>query len=424
LIDLTFPQVEEGDVDQQLGRLNEVTNTMRLAIEILREAVGENTEHIGDLHQRTSAKGVEVDEAIDYCRAQLNTLREKMSQGPHVDLLALKREIDMLRREFVSLDQQRAVAEKVRQTGRHPDRKLSDKMVPKLSIPDQPPETLIKSPPPDIFGVPTIEEKPLPQLIEPPQPQPPQPQKMAHTARQEEIEEDTPEFATPVSIRSTKSQGPMRPVQFRVLRSTPKLELAPSSSSIPSAEMLQVDLEARVDSAIKMSIGGFLDRARNEIIKEVQGQLKVVNGIATKIDSKIDRDFVERMFNKIRVVIGELKHRIDQTQGTIMDWITREELREVLEKFAEHLATVKDTAGAKSKYRCLLCGKPRSHLAGMILTPALDEFDDFARPKETEKRGSRPNTRVGSAHTDRPMRSGTARPRDVIQLLKADAMLG
>jgi hypothetical protein len=335
----------------------------------------------------------------------------------------------MLRREFVSIDQQKAVTEKLRQTARRSDVRPSGRPVPRLSIPESPPEPPTQEPSSDSFGIPGIEgtlSPPPPRPPPPPiqQPSPPQSPKTSAPCARQENEEQPPEPATPSSIRSVISRERVKPLQIRVLRSAPKLDGQPSGSSIPPAEISQADLEAKVDSAVRMSIGGFLDRVRNEIVKEVQTQLKVVDAIATKIDSKIDRDFVERMFNKIRVVVGELKNRIDQTQGTFMDWITREELHEVLEKFAEQLASVKDTAGTKSKYRCLLCGKPRSHLAGMILAPALDEFDDFARPKEKEKKASRPNTRGGSAHTDRPTRSGTSAPRDVVQLLKADAMLG
>jgi hypothetical protein len=338
----------------------------------------------------------------------------------------LKRDIGRLRREFVSLEQQKAVTEKPRQTARRSDIRTSARTVPRLSIPDTPPEVPTEVPSSHDVAVPDIEETPRPAPappIEPPPPPPPSPELSARQARQE-IEEETPESPTPVSIRSMKSREPMKPLQIQLLKSAPRLDAYPSSSSMPPTEISQADLDARVDSAVRISIGGFLERTRNETVKEVQSQLKVVNAIATKIDSKIDRDFVERMFNKIRVVVGELKNRIDQAQGTFMDWITREELHEVLEKFAEQLANVKDTAGAKSKYRCLLCGKPRSHLAGMIFTPGLDEFEDFARPQEKEKKGSRPNTRRESAHTGRPRKAGMAAPRDVVQLLKADAMLG
>jgi hypothetical protein len=185
---------------------------------------------------------------------------------------------------------------------------------------------------------------------------------------------------------------------------------------VSSIELAQADLEARVDSAVRLSIGGFLERVRNEVIKEVQSKLKVVDSVSTKIDAKIDRDFVERMFNKVRIVVGELKTKIDDIQCTFMGWVTREELTEVLEKFAQQLAEVKDTAGAKSKYRCLLCGKPRTHVAGMFVSPPADDSED-ENDKPTEKPPPVPR---GSAQADRKRKVGVARPRDVVQLLMTE----
>jgi hypothetical protein len=117
-----------------------------------------------------------------------------------------------------------------------------------------------------------------------------------------------------------------------------------------------------------------------------------------------------------------LKNKIDQVQCTFMSWVTKEELHEVLDKFAEEIAIVKDTAGAKSKYTCLLCGKPRTHVSGMIRTSASDDGEEDELPKS----GSRPAAGTGRPNTATPrLRMPTDRPkrphpRDVVQLVCLD----
>jgi hypothetical protein len=197
----------------------------------------------------------------------------------------------------------------------------------------------------------------------------------------------------------------------------------PHPLALPFPDVSQADLEARADAVVRATVSGYLERFRVEVLREVQLKLKVVDTVISKIDTKIDRDFVERMFNKFRVVVGEVKSKVDQVQCTLMSWVTREELKEVLEKFAEQLAEVKDTAGAKSRYRCLLCGKPRTHLSGMIVGAGLEEID-----AEKPKKSARPATATPRVTT--PLEAtrvvGTARPppRDVIQLLTAEPHIG
>ena len=111
----------------------------------------------------------------------------------------------------------------------------------------------------------------------------------------------------------------------------------------------------------------FLERAKTETQKEVQNSLKVVDQISTKIDQKIDRDFVERMFNKFRIAMNELNEKMENLQCSFLEWVTRDELEMVLQNFVKVVSDVKDTAASKSKYNCLLCGRPRQHLAGMMV---------------------------------------------------------
>ena len=271
-----------------------------------------------------------------------------------------------------------------------------------------------------------------------------------------ELESDS----VPSSNKSSSKPSPMQSQKFEEPKSTPKediedtgIELTPNQNVIveqqkpkfqekvirilrkPSKQAIissplpqevpqisQKEIEEKVDAAIKASISGFLDRAKAESQKEVANGLKVLNPVIAKIDTKIDRDYVDRMYNKFRVIIKELKDKIDQMQTTFLGWVTREEMMEVLQNFVSELHEVKDTAVGQSKYRCLLCGKPRSHIAGMIITnPSISEEEDFH--ENVSEQISRPRTSIKSPKLSKPIQNDAKRiktpapARNVIQLL-------
>ena len=189
-----------------------------------------------------------------------------------------------------------------------------------------------------------------------------------------------------------------------------------TASQVMNAPIYTIDdIQEKVDIAIKSSISGFLERSKAESVKEVEKALKIVDQVTSKIDQKIDREFVERLFNKFRVVISDLKDKIDQIQSTFLGWVTRDELQQVLEKFIEQLQEVKDTAGGSSKYRCLLCGRPRTHISGMIVGDALNSYENDDDNDNYENEPIPKNYKKISSRVQTP--TTPKRPRDVIQLL-------
>jgi hypothetical protein len=217
--------------------------------------------------------------------------------------------------------------------------------------------------------------------------------------------------ATP---RNLKAERPRRD-EIRIVQ-TKVRDPNPPMVQVPIITQSEIDEKVRV--SITATLAGFLDRARGELMKEVQTRLKVVDLISSKIDGKIEREFVERLFNNFRAVITELKTKIEDVQSTFMGWITREELQQVLERFAESLAEIKDTAGGSSKYKCLLCGQPRTHVSGMIMHNTGMFEDDMQM--EGEQVIIVPKPRPNSPVFAKAKRSIVPPPRNVLQLLTPD----
>jgi hypothetical protein len=150
---------------------------------------------------------------------------------------------------------------------------------------------------------------------------------------------------------------------------------------------------------------------------EAQAVQKTVDTVLSKMDEKINRDFVERMFNKFRVMIGDINEKLENVQCSFLEWVTRDELELVLQKFVGVVRNVNDAAATKGKFNCLLCGRPREHLAGVSLLqgpplPTSRSDDGGARSKKPGRKY--PESDLSEFH--RLERTGPA-PQSVVQFL-------
>lgn len=189
-------------------------------------------------------------------------------------------------------------------------------------------------------------------------------------------------------------------------------------------------IEDKVSMVARKSVSILVDKARTEMKEQTKQVQKTVDQVISLIDIKIDREFVERMFNKFRVMVNEINEKIDNLQCSFLEWVTRDELEMVLQKFAGVVADVKDAAATKTKYNCLLCGRPRQHLAGMLTTDS--HYKPARSSSKTSVKGSRKlstampptvpanSTISNDQSSETSKRSKTAlggQPHDVVQFL-------
>lgn len=85
------------------------------------------------------------------------------------------------------------------------------------------------------------------------------------------------------------------------------------------------------------------------------------------MDQKTDRDSVERMFNKFRVILTDLNEKIENQQCSFLERVTRDELELVLLKFTAGVGDVQDSALVHASYECFVCGRKRLQVARMLI---------------------------------------------------------
>jgi hypothetical protein len=205
----------------------------------------------------------------------------------------------------------------------------------------------------------------------------------------------------------------------------------PQRSLVPDQpQALSEDMEDRITIMARKVTTLVADHAKSEMKHQTVQMEKAVEKVMSVLDQKIDRDFVERMFNKFRVMLSDINEKVDNIQCSFLEWVTRDELETVLQRFAGIVADVRDSAAARtSNYDCLLCGRPRSHVAGMVIKEHMPPIAD-SRPR-TAVLNPKSRKKPPPLLTNSPIvteREATPAlqppPRDVVELLTTPSPSG
>ena len=240
---------------------------------------------------------------------------------------------------------------------------------------------------------------------------------LAGIGTDEELESPPPE-----DIKEKRTKVIFDDRQIRIGGRSP----APMPSQISSEDeenlypQLQQELiEEKVGKEARKVIAGLSVSIQENVENKLAEMQKEVDKAVNLIDNKIDRTFVEKMFNKFRIMMKEINDKIDTLQVSFLDWVTRDELEMVLQRFMNILNNKSDSAGTTSKFTCLLCGRPKDHLSGM-LNEAVQPLPMPASKPRTAVRTSSQVSRSMTSHKKAPQTkpsSPTKQPRNLVELL-------
>lgn len=133
----------------------------------------------------------------------------------------------------------------------------------------------------------------------------------------------------------------------------------------------QTDFPVQVVQAPPVDEAAILEKLRNELdfdgIKKAFKQFSEEHAAAmSALDRKIDREYVERLFDKFRVLVHGLNERVKELANVNGDYATREDVA-LLAQILKKLPSGKRPATALKKGPgCLFCGKSRGAIVGEI----------------------------------------------------------
>jgi hypothetical protein len=138
---------------------------------------------------------------------------------------------------------------------------------------------------------------------------------------------------------------------------------------VPQIEALNAALEYKIQQA--------LDRSQHveELVKQ-----------------KVDKEFVNDFFRRIRLTVTELKQQIDGLKDQVPDRVTHEELRDMATELYASLSPDQPAAAGAVSYKCLFCGQVRGGVSGMITDSTV--ADSLGEPPKTRCGGKVGSTLV------------------------------
>lgn len=409
---------DNSEIERVVRRQNDTVSTIRLISDGLVDKFNQFEQKYNQFVAQMGMKNLEVSQQLDQIQAQMGRIPEMITTDPAFTKLMepLKAKIQKLTERVTSLETKHApVHSALYEMLAKDNLSPTEPQTPtETRSPDTEMDDLIKSGAATSFREKNFTTTTSSKIVD-----------IQKEKKELAIsEEDVPVKFAPhtVDIPKQKIETQIKIIHKPDRKNAELLAALQNAQAQPSVS--QEEIQERVDAAIRNTLAGFIDRVKKTVAEQIEEGLKPVHKVQAMIETKIDRDFVERMFNKFRVLVGELKERVDNSQLNFQNWITREELEEVLNRFALTLQEVKDTAGVSSKYKCLLCGRPRTHLAGMIVSSPRDDEEESSNngsarnEPETPKRSStaKTKTRLPKAPNSirRPM--SHAMPRDIVQM--------
>lgn len=168
------------------------------------------------------------------------------------------------------------------------------------------------------------------------------------------IETKAPKKIESVKIVISEKKSPNKP---SMTKSEPKKE---SKIPHPAVRPKQINNNNNIPTPT-------VDKA---VIEEITSMLDAFHRdkdeLMTAVDHKVDRELVEKIFNKFRVITNEINERLKILTKVAENSVPKEEFEKIIQILA-HLPEMSDnTSAMKKSGHCLFCGKERTKVTGEI----------------------------------------------------------
>jgi len=152
---------------------------------------------------------------------------------------------------------------------------------------------------------------------------------------------------------------PQQKVEVRMIAPPrrPSVENSPRVVTVTKAELSDTEV-TRIKNLIKN------DLSFDDAIDFLRENLKKNQEILSSIDRKVDKEFIERLFDKFRELISSLHERIDEISSNLKNYSTKGELNNVIEKCGEIHKRLNQSVAVKKGSNCLFCGRSKTSLIG------------------------------------------------------------
>lgn len=399
-------------VDRKLDNLQSDINNQREQVRILRNAIVEVRDHLQDLArkihdnddrislpsfdlaltQSTEKMQSHTDDTIRGLRKRLEQSNKQLSS----DVLGVKQEIFDMKKAINDLaeNQKTIIAKALAGGGRisknqslfihniNTGGNSSQTSLHEMQVPQGPGPVKAEKPPAEYQEPPSllkITSLKLPALGQPPDANKaplisaPDSGKSSSTApaNSPRVKEEarTPAISQQPSTGTINKSPQKEPVSLLPPMTFPPTQTteAPKNPMISQVPQPVQDLTVlNVPNSIDKEVLQLILDVRTQLMLQVDNNTQRLNELESKADSYVDKEYVSKFYTKMRIVITETHDQVEQIKNKEPDRVTKEDLHRAMEDLYAALAKDESTSGGTQSYRCLLCGRPKTAISGMI----------------------------------------------------------
>jgi peptidoglycan hydrolase CwlO-like protein len=153
----------------------------------------------------------------------------------------------------------------------------------------------------------------------------------------------------------------------------------------PVPQQIEELLVLTPNDEIEARIVNLLIDIRTQLQLQLDHNTTRLNAIEPQIEAFVDKDYVQKFFRKIRFAITELAEQVAVVRQALPERVTKAELEEVAGDLFRSFTQESETSGGSVSMRCLLCGRPKAAVSGMIRDTRVAEA--LGDPPETSVAG-------------------------------------
>jgi hypothetical protein len=165
----------------------------------------------------------------------------------------------------------------------------------------------------------------------------------------------------------------------------------------PSRPLLR-PVKQQIEELLVMTPNDEIEARMLHLIIDIRSQLQLqvdqnttrLNALDVAFPTLVDRDYVAKFFSKVRATLNEISNQITVVRQSIPDRVTKSEMQDSLEEVVRFVTQGNETSGGATSYKCLLCGREKKAIAGMISDARVAEA--LGDPPEAIAGLSRPNS--------------------------------
>lgn len=164
------------------------------------------------------------------------------------------------------------------------------------------------------------------------------------------------------------------------LPSSVKLE-GPSSFMNPVPAQMPSGLSDPIDTIEDDEVEmNEIDELRQGLAQMEEALEQMNKSLVSRIERKSENNLVERMFEKLRVIIASVRDDITALQGRAAEFVTRAEMEEYVQAAINAIFDDDLAAASNRPYKCLACGRPRvrqSQADTYVLSPPRNSTNEL-----------------------------------------------